>query len=65
MPRILGKITGEHLKLTFKKCTKLSSYKHDFCVLIIEFNGVTYKEEMFSSKLIFFFKTRFAKATVL
>ena len=54
MPRILWKITGEHLKLTLKKCTKLCSYKHDFCVLIIEFNGVTYKEEMFSSKLISF-----------
>lgn len=46
---------GEHLKLTLK-CTKLCSYKHDFYALIIEFNSVTCKEEMYSSKLFFFFK---------
>lgn len=64
MSRILWKITGEHLKLTLKMCTELCSYKHDFYVLIIELNNVTYKEEMHSSKLNFF-KIRFSKTTVL
>ena len=54
MSPILWKITGEHLKLTLKKCTKLCSYKHDFYALIIEFNSVICKEEMYSSKLFFF-----------